>query len=194
MINYVSTNGNVNEWFALNGLASSSTSRTPYGGSSKHLGSTGNNLNVSPHHEPYSHQQPNAGPTSQVHDDEDHDNGAECGLEKSLFDSIENALTHIDFNLKRNSDFINELTKLLDTSRAIQQEKQLKKLLKSLEDEKNAALQPPKTPAAIDAKSPATENLVSIEEKKKQQQSKGKSFKGSNPNLNIYQFFNKYFH
>ena len=45
-------------------------------------------------------------------------------------------MAHIDFNLKRNSDFINELTKLLDTSRAIQQEKQLKKLLKSLEDER----------------------------------------------------------
>jgi signal recognition particle GTPase len=56
--------------------------------------------------------------------------------ERSLFESIENALNHIDFNLKRNSDFINELTKLLDTSRAIQQEKQLKKLLKSIEDEK----------------------------------------------------------
>ena len=35
----------------------------------------------------------------------------------SLFDSILQALNFIDFNLKRNSDFINELTKLLDTSR-----------------------------------------------------------------------------
>lgn len=60
--------------------------------------------------------------------------------ETDLFEAIENALVHIDFNLKRNSDFINELTKLLDTSRAIQQEKHLKKLLKSLEEEK---LNPP---------------------------------------------------
>ncbi len=44
-----------------------------------------------------------------------------------LFDSILQALNHIDFNLKRNSDFINELTKLLDTSRVIKQEAQLKK-------------------------------------------------------------------
>jgi hypothetical protein len=44
-----------------------------------------------------------------------------------LFDSIHQALNYIDFNLKRNSDFINELTKLLDTSRAIKQEAQLKK-------------------------------------------------------------------
>lgn len=51
-------------------------------------------------------------------------------------------MAHIDFNLKRNSDFINELTKLLDTSRAIQQEKQLKKLLKSLEDERTLANTP----------------------------------------------------
>lgn len=55
-----------------------------------------------------------------------------------LFSSILNALNHIDYNLKRNSDFINELTKLLDTSRAIKQEAQLKKILKSLEEEKSA--------------------------------------------------------
>ncbi len=54
----------------------------------------------------------------------------------NLFDSVLQALNFIDFNLKRNSDFINELTKLLDTSRAIKQEAHLKKLLKALEEEK----------------------------------------------------------
>ena len=56
----------------------------------------------------------------------------------NLYDAIQYALTHIDFNLKRNSDFINELTKLLDTSRAIKQEAQLKKVLKLLEEEKSS--------------------------------------------------------
>lgn len=55
----------------------------------------------------------------------------------NLFDSIKQALHHIDFNLKRNSDFINELTKILDTSRSIKQEAQLKKMIKSLEEERN---------------------------------------------------------
>jgi hypothetical protein len=54
----------------------------------------------------------------------------------SLFESIHQALWHIDFNLKRNSDFINELTKLLDTSRSIKQEAHLKKLLKLHDDQK----------------------------------------------------------
>ncbi len=54
----------------------------------------------------------------------------------NLFDSILQAVNFVDFNLKRNSDFINELTKLLDTSRAIKQEAHLKKLLKNLEEEK----------------------------------------------------------
>ena len=54
----------------------------------------------------------------------------------NLFDSVLQALNFIDFNLKRNSDFINELTKLLDTSRAIKQEAHLKKILKAFEDEK----------------------------------------------------------
>ena len=57
----------------------------------------------------------------------------------NLFEFIQQALQHIDFNLKRNSDFINELTKLLDTSRAIKQETHLKKMLKLLEDEKNVS-------------------------------------------------------
>jgi hypothetical protein len=54
----------------------------------------------------------------------------------SMFDSIHQALNHIDFNLKRNSDFINELTKLLDTSKALKLESQMKKMTKLLDEEK----------------------------------------------------------
>jgi hypothetical protein len=59
--------------------------------------------------------------------------------ESSVFEPIQQALNHIDFNLKRNSDFINELTKLLDTSRSIKQETNLKKIAKALEGEKSPA-------------------------------------------------------
>lgn len=108
-----------------------------------------------------------------------------------MFESIENALAHIDFNLKRNSDFINELTKLLDTSRAIQQEKQLKKLLKALEDEKanqtSTNLSPvgsqsqPASPNLRGAGGAATLDEKQLEEQRKKQ--KSKSFKGK------FQFF-----
>jgi hypothetical protein len=101
----------------------------------------------------------------------------------SLFDSVLQALNFIDFNLKRNSDFINELTKLLDTSRAIKQEAHLKKLLKALEDEKllnnpgsapnlNAAhstLSQPSSPVP----KPANEDNISAKSR-----NKSKSFKG----------------
>lgn len=65
---------------------------------------------------------------------------------KSLFEPIQQALNHIDFNLKRNSDFINELTKLLDTSRTIKQEAHLKKVSKLLDENKPAHLSVPASP------------------------------------------------
>lgn len=63
--------------------------------------------------------------------------------ETNLFEPIYQALNHIDFNLKRNSDFINELTKLLDTSRSIKQESNLKKIAKAMEGEKQSLTVPP---------------------------------------------------
>lgn len=60
----------------------------------------------------------------------------------NLFEPIQQALNHIDFNLKRNSDFINELTKLLDTSRTLKQEANLKKISKSKEEEATGSKTP----------------------------------------------------
>jgi hypothetical protein len=95
----------------------------------------------------------------------------------NLFDSIQHALRHIEFNLKRNSDFINELTKLLDTSRAIKQEAQLRKLLKEhgeeklnksneQNDSKSTTLSPPASP------------YVSGSSESEKKRSKSKSFRG----------------
>ena len=53
----------------------------------------------------------------------------------NLFEPIQQLLNHIDFNLKRNSDFINELAKLLETARALKQEAHLKKAAKWREEE-----------------------------------------------------------
>ncbi len=64
--------------------------------------------------------------------------GVSSESELNVFEPIQQALSHIDFNLKRNSDFINELTKLLDTSRSIKQEANLKKIAKALESEKTS--------------------------------------------------------
>lgn len=66
--------------------------------------------------------------------------------DQNLFEPIQQALNHIDFNLKRNSDFINELTKLLDTSRSIKQEANLKRISKNMDEDKTNKLQ--STPAS----------------------------------------------
>ena len=105
--------------------------------------------------------------------------------QSNIFESIQQALNHIDFNLKRNSDFINELTKLLDTSRAIKQEAQLKKVLKLLEEEKNAltnnstlitsSVSQPPSPSIRSASSSAKPEDEKKDDKKKL---KSKSFKG----------------
>ena len=87
----------------------------------------------------------------------------------SLFEPIQQALNHIDFNLKRNSDFINELTKLLDTSRVIKQEAHLKKVSKQLEEERMSSLSTPSSPALKSKESIA-------EEAKKKPRSSFKAF------------------
>lgn len=99
-------------------------------------------------------------------------------MSTSLFDSISQALQLIDFNLKRNSDFINELTKLLDTSRAIKQEAHLKKLLKTLEDEKltGSSLPVPQLASLSQPSSPIIKPANS--ENEVAQRAKSKSFKG----------------
>lgn len=108
--------------------------------------------------------------------------------DQNLFDLIHSAIMHIDYNLKRNSDFINELTRLLDTSRVLKQEAQLKKLMQNLEEQKNlvsSVSQPP---------SPLLQNKdshVSKEEKKKTKSFRGfyfnrsKSKSGSQPSIVI---------
>lgn len=104
----------------------------------------------------------------------------------NMFDSIQQALNHIDFNLKRNSDFINELTKLLDTSRALKLETQLKKMSKLLDDEKHSVhlngLQTPKSqPGSPSMRSSGSGANNEDDDGKKKP--KGKSFKLSTLSL-----------
>ena len=96
----------------------------------------------------------------------------------NLFDSIHHALRHIDFNLKRNSDFINELTKLLDTSRAIKQEAQLRKLLKEHGDEKLNKLNNEQNETKSTTLSPPASPYVSGTNGNEKKRSKSKSFRG----------------
>jgi hypothetical protein len=105
----------------------------------------------------------------------------------SMFDSIQQALNHIDFNLKRNSDFINELTKLLDTSRALKLETQLKKMSKAYEEERASHLEPPPKGPASQPGSPSMRSAGSAghkdDEDENSKKKKSKSFKLSTLSL-----------
>ncbi|CAF0800392.1 unnamed protein product [Brachionus calyciflorus] len=110
--------------------------------------------------------------------------------EANLTNLVQTALGHIDYNLKRNSDFINELTKLLDTSRALKQEAQLKKLLENLEDDKNLSLSQPASPLL--RVNNERDNLSVKEDKKKSKSFRGflthrskSKESGSQPNITI---------
>ena len=79
--------------------------------------------------------------------------------------------SHIDFNLKRNSDFIKELTRLLDTSRTIKQEAHMKKILQRMDDEKHHNLSQQSSPA--------------LQERAASKRPVASSFKNSNPSSEL---------
>lgn len=121
-------------------------------------------------------------------------NYANSDSEANLFEPIQQVLNHIDFNLKRNSDFINELTKLLDTSRSIKQEANLKKISKAVEEEKNTKLtSTPASPALsvrnIDKDRKKSFSLLSLASKSPKPEKKNNECLATNPRNRIISIY-----